>query len=113
MIVVNLTSWFVKGSSTSAVTRLNMVVKFAIPPLFIGLPHMKSNAPALCSRVMATINSTVPTQLNNMWAMPVRLASLSAPMEQTMAVVMQVPRLMPIIRGYTVWKVKAPVDESA
>ena len=52
-------------------------------------------------------------QLNNMCAMPVRLASLSVPMEQTMAVVMQVPRLMPIIRGYTVWKVKAPVDESA
>jgi len=113
MRVVSFTSWFVKGSSATAVTRLKMVVKFAIPPLFMGLPHMKFSAPAWCSRGIAAINSTVPMQLNNMCAMPVRLASLSVPMEQTMAVVMQVPRLMPIIRGYTVWKVKAPVDESA
>ena len=37
--------------------------------------------------------------LKAMCTMPVRLASLEAPMEHTMAVVTQVPRLMPIITG--------------
>ena len=78
---------------------MNSVAKLAMLPLFMVLFHIPSSAPALCSRVMAIINSTVPMQLNIMCAMPVRLASLLVPMEQIMAVVMQVPRSMPIISG--------------
>ena len=58
-----------------------------------------SSSKALKSMLEKVTHSAVPMQLNNMCAMPVRLASLLVPMEQIMAVVMQVPRSMPIIRG--------------
>ena len=89
----------VKGRRTTAVIRLNRVWKFAIPPLSTTLSHIPPKAPAWRRRVMPIMNRTVPMQLNTIWTTPVRLASLEVPMEQTRAVVTQVPRLMPMIMG--------------
>ena len=44
----------------------------------------------------------VPMVLNAICTTPVRFASLEEPIEQTMAVVTQVPRLIPIITGYAI-----------
>ena len=82
-----------------AVTRLKIVWKFAMSPLEHILSHSSGNAPHAFKTVMRTIKRMVPMTLKTMWAMPVRLASLEEPMEQTMAVVTQVPRLIPMIMG--------------
>ena len=45
------------------------------------------------------MNITVPKVLNTICTIPVRFASLPVPMEQTIAVVTHVPRLIPIMMG--------------
>ena len=55
----------------------------------------------------------VPTVLNTICTTPVRFASFEEPMEQTIAVVTHVPRLIPMMIGYTSSKVIAPVEDNA
>ena len=62
---------------------------------------------------MPIINTTVPNTLKRICTTPVRLASFPVPIEHTMAVVTQVPRLIPIITGYTSEKDIAPVEDRA
>ena len=101
------------GINAIAVTRLNKVWKFAMLPLFATLSHRFGNPPIDFMMVMTIINRMVPITLNAICTIPTRLASLEEPMEQTSAVVTQVPRLIPMINGYTRLKVIAPVTESA
>ena len=82
-------------------------------PLSTVLAMSSVTTPVLSSMPMTIMNSTVPMTLKRMCAMPVRLASLEVPREQRKAVTMQVPILMPMMSGYTSWKVIAPVTESA
>lgn len=70
-----------------------------LPWEVIGAAQMRQGAPALCRRLTAAKSSTASLRLKRMCTMPVRLASAFAPMEQTMAVVMQSPRQMPMRRG--------------
>ena len=89
-----------KGISTMAVSRLNTVWKLAIPPLSTARTQKPApNIDSFSITVITIRNSTVPMVLKAMCTTPVRLASLDEPIEQTIAVVTQVPRLMPIITG--------------
>ena len=83
-----------------AVTRLKIVWKFAIFPLStLRTQNSAENTDSFRRTVIRSRNRIVPMVLNAMWTTPVRLASLDEPMEQTMAVVTQVPRLMPMMTG--------------
>lgn len=106
-------SWFTKGRSTMAVAMLKKLWKFAMSPLLTVLAISSVTTPVRSSMPMTIMNIIVPMTLKRMCAMPVRLASLEVPREQRKAVTMQVPMLMPMMSGYTSWKVMAPVTESA
>ena len=84
-----------------------------MPPLLTTSPHRLEKNPARRRMVITIMNRTVPMVLNTIWTTPVRLASLEEPMEQTIAVVTQVPRLIPMMMGYTNSKVITPVTDSA
>ena len=79
--------------------RLNSVWKFAMTPLSAMEFQSPLKAPALRRISITSMKRMVPAQLKTMWTTPVRFASLEEPMEQTIAVVTQVPRLMPMIMG--------------
>ena len=82
-----------------AVNKLKIVWKLAIPPLFTVLSQSSGNPPAARMIVMTIMNKIVPTVLNTICTTPVLLASFEEPIEQTMAVVTQVPRLIPMMIG--------------
>ena len=90
---------FTKGSSTMAVAMLKKLWKFAMAPLSTVWAMSSVTTPVASRMPMTIMKRMVPMTLKSMCAMPVRLASLEVPREQRKAVTMQVPMLMPMMRG--------------